>query len=66
MWQLEINTQTEKLDVTRYEYFGSPEAADRRRRFLKSIERKGSSNWYKLIETETPIRPAYRTRMRKF
>ena len=49
MWKLTITVENAKQNITRVEHFDTPEAADSRRTFLKSIEGFGSTNAYSLI-----------------
>jgi len=51
MITLHVVVETAKATHYRAEQFGTAEAADRRRRFLKSIEPLGSSNDYAICPT---------------
>lgn len=62
MYELTIITETAKAGHERVEYFTTPEAGIRRRRFLKSIEAFGSSNTYRLLSATEQIAPRLRHR----
>lgn len=49
MWKLIIETSGDKHDNTREEMFSNVDDAVDRKAFLKSIEKRGSSNTYRLV-----------------